>query len=465
MTLDIGIMILYLALTLGVGLYGGRKTHTMRDFSIADRKFSTFVLVATLFATVIGGGPTLGATDKMFRSGILYGFITLGRCFNKLAIAYIIAPNIRRFEGSISIGDIMGKLYGNPGRTLTGLTGAITCIGVLGIQISAMGYLFEITLGISKSVGVLIGTGITILYSSLGGIRAVTLTDVLQFSILIVGLPLICFWGIYDIGGMKALWKALPVSHQTFLPHNESLWDFALLFFVLALPKMTPPITQRMLMASDVKQIQRSMISTAILELPIYLIIGILGMLSLAYFPHAEPRLAFLQLIKEFLPIGIRGFAITGILAVIMSSADSSLNASSITFVHDFLKPLFNKNLSDKRELLLTRLTTFLLGSLSIWVALQFQSILDIVLTYLGFWLPVIWFPLMAGILGMRASKWAFLLSASVGLMTFLGCYSLWPHAKTYATCLSTLANVVTFLACWFSQKKTDSRMRKLNNL
>lgn len=416
--LDISIIAGYLLLTLVVGICKGWTTKDMRDYSIAGRRYSNTILVATILATLIGGGSTLGATAKVYTVGITYLFVGLGGPINKLITAHYIAPRMARFYNMISVGDIMNSLYGKPGRVITGLAGTLLCIGMVGAQVMALGYLFHFFFGMPHMWGVLIGAGIVVIYTAFGGIRAVTATDSIQFGILIVAIPMVSTVAFHEVGGLPALIAALPADHLTIFPNKAVTLQYLPVFLMFCIPYLNPAIIQRFLMAKNTRQIATSMRFAALLQVPLKMVIGIIALSALALYPNINPNLALPHLMNHILPAGIKGFAIAGMLAVIMSTADSYLNAGSITFVHDFVAPLSKKALSDAQELRLARVMGGIMGLFSIVAAISFHNIIDIVLFFNNFWGPIVVVPLIAGILGFRSNVNSFITGALVGSIT-----------------------------------------------
>ncbi|MEM7589176.1 MAG: hypothetical protein AAF320_03320, partial [Myxococcota bacterium] len=104
--IDLGIIAAYLVITLAVGLYYGRKTDSFKDFAIGDRKFGTMALVATMFATTIGGSSTIGLCEKTFKAGLVFIFIFFFKSFYKIIESFIYAKMGRCIKNAISPGDI-----------------------------------------------------------------------------------------------------------------------------------------------------------------------------------------------------------------------------------------------------------------------------------------------------------------------------------------------------------------------
>ncbi len=187
------IVLLYLAGVLFLGLWSGRGVKSLREYSVASRSYTTFFIFATLSASFIGGGFSLGNAEKVFVFGIINIVALWGFSVKEILVAKFIAPRMDNFPDVISAGDIMQQAYGRQSKVVTGFFSIILCAGIVGAQVGAMGYIFNVFTGIPQIWGITIGCGIVIAYSTLGGIKAVVVTDIVQFLILGIGLPLVLF--------------------------------------------------------------------------------------------------------------------------------------------------------------------------------------------------------------------------------------------------------------------------------
>lgn len=418
--IDYIIVFLYLAITLVAGLMSGRGIKDMKDYSVADRNYPTSVLVATVTATVIGAENILAMSQRVFESGIVYIIVCMALPLEKLMIAKWIAPKIGRFQHMLSVGDIMGSLYGRVGKMATGLSGFMLSIGFVGAQVCAIGYFCQFFFGLPSFMGVVIGASIVIVYSAVGGIRAVTYTDVIQFMVLLVTIPIMSNVALDIAGGYGGLSLGLPREHLSIMPHDRTVAHYVTLFILFSIPFLDPAFMQRMLMSRNTHQIELSLKLTAVIQFIFYTIVGVLGLAALVVAPHIDAKNVVPYLINNVLPSGVKGLTVAGMLAVIMSTADSYLNAGSVAFIHDFLKPLCGNKITGKQELLLARMTVVVMGVASIVAALSKQCIMDIVLMFCNFWAPVVLVPLIAGIFGFQATKRAFIWSVISGVVTCL---------------------------------------------
>jgi SSS family solute:Na+ symporter len=416
--LDLWIVGIFLFITLVVGVWQAKGMTNLSIFSIAEKRYSTAVLVATITATFLGGEAALGFSEKTFRYGMIFFLISLGEVFKTFIQASFIAPNIdHRYKGCISVGDMIEKSYGRQAKLFTGIAGTLMYITSLGAQISAIGYVFHYFLGTTHLFGVLVGGGIIIIYSTFGGIKAVTTTDVIQFIVLIIAIPIICNLGLSKIGGYSKLFQLLPSSHISISLENKAIIvKNAEIFLLLLLTLVGPATVQRLLMARNSKQASEAFYYAACIYLFFFGLVCVIGLTAKVLKQDLDPLLAMPYII-ELLPIGFKGLAIAGLIAIIMSTADSILNTASIMLVNDIILVLTKRKLSDSTQLRLAQFSTFFIGIFAIVAAFSFKSVFDIMVLSKLFWTPVIVIPFVVAVtrsIVERKSFWIGALGAAI---------------------------------------------------
>jgi Na+/proline symporter len=373
----------------------------------------------TICATKISGSTIISLSSQTFTVGLIHMIAVAGKVLDNLIIAYILAPRMRQFLGLISVGDILQQTYGRTSKYIAAISGTLVCIGFVAAQVKALSVFFNYFLDIPAIASTLISCFIIIAYSSYGGIKAVTFTDTIQFMTLAATIPMIYNVSLEAINGYEGLFKRIPENHLTIM-ENESFLNYLILFIFFAFPGILPTTMQRMLMAKDIKQIHDSFKLSACTFLPYCFFAGMIGLVALAIHPELTPNNAFMFLIDTYLPSGLKGMAIIGMIAVVMSTADSHINAASVAFTHDLIKPLFGDKLSDKAELRIARYFTLTSGMFVVIIALSFDNLFKLVLFIQGFYIPIISIPLLFGIFGFRSSERTFLAGAAAGGVTFL---------------------------------------------
>ena len=219
-------------------------------------------------------------------------------------------------------------------------------------------------------------------------------------------------------GGVSAIVAAAPEGHFS-IPGAEMTWlAFISLFLTFLLGEtLVPPYVQRLLIGKDAKETARGTMMSGLFSIPFFAITGCIGLVALVLDPQLDPNLSMPYVIKNVLPIGLRGFVIAGVISIVMSSADSFLNGASTACVNDIVKPLRRTPLSDGAELWLAKITNLLAGVLAVVFAISITSILDILIYAYNFWAPIVLVPLAAVLLGYRAGKASFAAGAAAGIV------------------------------------------------
>lgn len=406
----------YFALILGVGLFVSKSVKNLDDFYTGNRNYGAAFIFATLSASFIGGGFTTGLAEKVFSIGLIYVVALWGFSLKEILVATIIAPRLKPFAHAVSVGDMMGQLYGKNAKVFTGFAGALVCAGIAGAQFSALGYVLNILTGIKPEYAILAGSAVVILYSALGGMKSVVINDVIHFCVLIIALPIVLLTGLKYTGGYEKLLQTVPAEHLSVwgsMPFLAVLGLFLNFFFGETL---VPPYVQRLLIGKNFKETAKGTLWSGMLSIPFFLLIGFIGLIALSLNPSLDPHLALPYVIDTVMPKGLKGLAIAGMMAVVISSADSFLNAAAISLNHDVIKSCRQKPLSSKMELLWSRLITVVIGIIGCIFALSTKGALDILLAAYNFWTPFILVPLVAGILGAKASGRAFWWGAVAGI-------------------------------------------------
>jgi Na+/proline symporter/signal transduction histidine kinase/CheY-like chemotaxis protein len=407
-TIDISIVVGYLVLCLIIGLFKFGKIKNIRDYTLGNKSFPTAVLIATTFATAIDARQIIGNVGKSYELGLVFilPLFFVPVCW--FIMAQIFAPNLKMFQKLkfISLSDIMENWYGKSGRWITNILSIALAMGVTATSTLAIGYLLHYFTNIPETIGMLIGLTIVTCYSAFGGIVSVAFTDVFQFLIFFIALPLACAIGYHGVGGFEDITASLPDTHVKINASNILLF-LSFIFFAL-MPNTSTPHVQRALIAKDKKQFINTFIGVGILMIPLLLIVCLIGLITYKTNPNIEPSVALYYFIDHYLPVGITGLVIAGLLAVIMSTQDSYLNVTSALISYDICKQLW-PSLTNKQELLIARTSCVGIAITSMLLLFLKKNIIEVIWLIGNFWMPLVTFPFLGGLLGARVSKRSFM--------------------------------------------------------
>ena len=219
--IDIGIIILYFIVIIGIGLYFSNKDKDNTDqYFLANRNLGWFVIGASLFASNIGSEHLVGLAESGFKKGLIESQFEILAAFMLLTLGWVFVPFYNR-SGVKTMPEFLEKRFSTSARMYLSIVSIISyVITKISVTIFAGAIVFESLLGIDFWTGALIVVIITGLYTVLGGLKAVIYTDTIQMFLLIGGSILITIFGLSEIGGWD---KMVESSGNGFM----SLWRSA----------------------------------------------------------------------------------------------------------------------------------------------------------------------------------------------------------------------------------------------
>jgi solute:Na+ symporter, SSS family len=459
--IDLAIIAIYLLITLIIGLLASRNITTMRDFTVASKNYPTSILIATTTATYVGSGFLMGTVHEIYTYGLVYVVAAFANPINAVILGLFVAPRIVKISYAITIGDIMQQHYGKSARVIVGVVCLLASCGYVGAQIKGMSFLFDHFLEIPYSMGVIASFVIIILYSAIGGIKSVTFTDFFQFVIIIVVIPMLFNVGLDRVGGFQELIHKMPETHLDITNNIFSNPYFIISFCTFLIPLLDPGIIQRILMAKDENQARNTLFATAAIQSVFFIVIAIITFVALVEKPDLPANNVLAYMIDNILPIGLKGLAIAGIMAVIMSTADSYLNVASIYLVHDIIRPTIK--IKEKQELLIAKICTLIIGVIALFVAIKFQNILQLIFKSFSLWAPIVTVPLYAAIFKIKSSEKVFLASSGAGLITVI-IYETYSSSiyDIFSALLGIIANFIVFVGLNYYLKNKNNHFCKI---
>jgi len=420
MILDYFILIIYLGGLLYIGIRTKRSTLDITDFALAGRSLTFSVFFGTLFTTIIGGYCTVGLTAYAYREGIS-GWV-MGEIPFALVGLYIgrfIAGKLRK-TADISTGDLFERYYGIAGRIIVAILSLFYCIGILATQVNAIGIIGETYFNVDRTL-ISIISGITIiLYSVLGAFRAVVLTDLVQITIIMIGLPLSVFFGMEKIGLDNFIANVPQRFFQPFASKNL-LSVLALMLSYGLGEQLVPAHTQRYYAAIDPATSRRGTQATFLFYIVAMFLVTILGMMAYITIPDLEtPEMALPYVVTAILPPGLSGIMMVAVIAAIMSTADSFLIAGSTIFIRDISQRFLFRNREIKYFSVFGGTVTAVLGFGALFFAFLVPKILDNLNYSYSLWVSTIVAPLIIAAVWKIRSPFAGISSIIAGLLTSL---------------------------------------------
>ena len=452
----------FLLLTLVVGIYFSRRLTSFQQYAVGDKQFATATLVATVLATAYGGGGLIRNVQQVHNLG-LYWIILMFLSGFDLYIISKLALYMGRFMGHLSMPETIGSVYGRYTRMITALSGICDAIAMIAMQISAMSLSISMCLDSvhPKAITVVV-TIILIFYSSFGGIRAVTFTDVLQFITFTIIIPILAWFMLKSTG--KSVTEIIPFlqSQEKFqfskvFHFDMNLVAMGLLLLSFLMGYIEPPTIQRVYMSSSSMQAGKVFLYSTLFSFVITIFIILIGLFVFAGAPGL-PVPAIWGYIMAHVPPIFKGMVCISLLAMAMSTADSKLNACAIMISHDMLQSVRSpKKAPYAHQLRLATWTSVIIGLLAMILTFYCDDLLNLLKLSLDFSLPIATAPFILAVLGFRGTPRTALIGIGTGIVSILA-WNRWiePTTEINGSFICMLANGLAMMAAHYLLKQPE---------
>ena len=411
LAIDCSVLLLYFIIIISIGLYMGRKEESLADFALGRRQIAWWAILASLIAAETSAGTFFGTPGEAFTlRNYTYLQLAFGTIIARVLVSYIFIKPYYDYK-VYSIYEYLTVRFGvgtkNAASAVFLFTRLLASGARLYVAAIALALAYEMIAGArpnqSQTLWIYIGATVVIvlltaIYTTLGGIKAVIWTDVIQASIMI-GSAVIAVGILYF--AIPGGWQEIVQRHGTFhfsdlittgLDPTKHGWDkwkgmFAIeytifagligsTFMTMSTHGTDQDMVQRMLTAPDVRRSRRSVILSGLADIPIAFTFLTIGLLLWVYYQaHPDPTLpktpneTFCHFILYQMPVGIRGLLLAGIFATAMGSLSTAINALATSFTRDWYEHYINPGSTPEESLAAVRWATIAFSVLMIVVA------------------------------------------------------------------------------------------------
>ena len=384
------ILTCYVFFVLGAGLFFARNNKSTEDFFFGGRRFSWWLIAMSMLATGVGSHSFAKYASKGFEYGFSSTMTYMNDWFFMPLLLFGWIPIIYYMQVN-SIPEYFQRRFNSTVRNLSTFTMLLYLVGYIGIGLLALGSLLQPILGWEINTIIIVVAVISGIYVSLGGQTAIIFTDFLQGIILLFAGLLIFGLGIAYLGGFDSFWNNLSITNKLPLADFNSPPDFnfAGVFWqdgVVAsagFAFMNQAVIMRFLAARSVVHARRATMMNVLVFLPI----GTVAVSNSGWIARAITNTSPDVIAETINPNGvftvvagivsgsevIFAFLVAAVVAALMSSLDSQINASAAVAVNDIYTPL-SKNPSEKTRLRVSMLTSLLVTFIGIQAAFLFSK-------------------------------------------------------------------------------------------
>ncbi|CRZ13650.1 sodium:solute symporter family protein [Mycolicibacterium neworleansense] len=336
---DIAIVVIYLLAMLAFGFWGKTRTKDSADFLVAGRRLGPTLYTGTMAAVVLGGASTVGGVGLGYKWGISGMWLVVAIAVGLLALSLFFAGPIQRLR-VYTVAQMLSLRYGVDATSASGVVIAAYTLMLSVTSTIAYATVFNVLFGTGRTLSVVIGGMVVMLYSAIGGMWSITLTDMVQFILKTIGVFFLLlpftwnkaggFDGIRERAG-DAVFDLTAIGTETIITFFV-VYSFGML--------IGQDIWQRVFTARS-PQVARWGGTTAALYCVLYGIAGaLIGMAASTFMPDIEAKDdVYAQIAEAILPVGISGLVLAAAVAAMMSTASGALIATA-TVARTDIKPM-----------------------------------------------------------------------------------------------------------------------------
>jgi SSS family transporter len=427
------LVIVYLLVTIAIGLMAAKRVQNSSDFAIAGRHLPMAMIVTTTFATWFGSETVLGIPAK-FVNGGLHGVVEdpFGAGFCLIFVGLFFAGKLYRMT-LLTISDYFRERYGRTVEVVCSLIIMVSYLGWVSAQVTALGLVFNLLSDgvVSLELGMVIGVVSILAYTLFGGMWSVAITDFIQMIILVVGLSILAVFAAGQAGGADKV-IALAISQDMFKFWPEPNMKDVLFFFASAVTIMLGSIPQqdvfqRVMSANSIKAATHGPVIGGICYIlfafvPMFLVVSAMIIMpeQATALMADDPQKVLPTLVMTQMPFVMQVLFFGALLSAIKSCASATLLAPSVTFTENIWRQ-FHPHQSDQQELRAMRVTVLVFSMLVLGYAIRMQGTSIYEMVSGAYQVPLVgaFVPLTFGLYWKRATTQGAIFALVLGLLTW----------------------------------------------
>ncbi len=456
--------VLYLVLLIGIGLFFSRRNHNLEDYLLGGRGMGSWVTALSAQASDMSSWLLMGLPGALFMSGLGQSWIAIGLGVGTLLNWLIVAPRLRNYTaktGALTLPTFFKRRFAEPYNLLSMVSTFLTLLFFTIYTASGLkgtGLLFETTFGLPYYSAVLLGAGVMVFYTLLGGFMAVCWTDLFQGLLMflaIVILPIAAFCSL-EPGEFSAAIEAKNISLSLFKSNSTTAMGFLAMVSAAAWGLGyfgQPHILARFMSIKSIKILPRT-ITIAMIWVVVSLAGALaVGMLAIPMFPDiaakTEAEKVFMLMIEQLMPGVLAGVFLAAIMAAAMSTIDSQLLVSSSSLTEDVYVRMLRPQAKAKEQLWVSRSCVMLIAVLACMLAWNKESTIFglVEIAWSGF--GAVFGPVVLMALYSRKTGWVGALS---GMITGAAVWLIWIisglSASLYEIVPAFIANIAVIMLC-----------------
>jgi len=440
---------LYILTTLGIGFWASKKIKTSSDFMLAGKNLTTPFVGVTLFATWFGSNHIMGNPDYFVDHGFSSFFsLVITGGLSLVVVGAFYAKKLYRLN-IVTVGDFFKLKYNKRIDTVISIILILAYPLWIASQLVALAILFQEVMAISFTGGLLLGASIVVLYTYIGGMWAVSYTDMLQSILILLGLVILLLFVFNKVESVTALFADKPSSFFSLLPTNNLAGWSEYIAVILALFVGSIPgqeIYQRIFSAKSENAAKNGLYLAALLIVVVPVIPALIALAAANLHPeliYPGHQNILSNFVSNYTNLPIKILFYGALISAILSTASGALLAPA-TIIGENLIKARNPAINDKTLLLWTKISVLIIALVSVYFAFTNANIVALLVASLSLILVCIFAPFTFGLFWKKSTTFGAWCSILLGGGTFLFCSIL--RTKLDPTIYGTIASCTAMI-------------------
>ncbi|GAA0482936.1 sodium:solute symporter [Streptomyces olivaceiscleroticus] len=464
MAVDYAVIVLYLAGMLAMGWWGMRRARSKSEFLVAGRRLGPFMYSGTMAAIVLGGASTIGGVGLGYRYGLSGAWMVFTIGLGLLALSIFFSARIARLK-VYTVSEMLDLRYGGSAGVISGVVMWAYTLMLAVTSTIAYATIFDVLFGLDRTVSIVLGGVIVVAYSTLGGMWSITLTDMVQFVVKTIGVLLLLLpIAVIKAGGFHALRAELPDAY--FAPLGigaQTVFTYVLIYSFGML--IGQDIWQRVFTARS-DRVARAGGTAAGTYCLVYALAGaVIGTAAKVLYPHlGSPDDAFATIVKDALPVGVRGLVLAAALSAVMSTSSGALIACATVANNDIWSRLRGALAGREREdagaerdeVRGNRVVILVMGIAVIGIAIAIDDVVQALTVAYNLLVGGLLVPILGGLLWKRGTGAGALAAVAAGGATVIGLMAWRGVLANEPIYYGLLVSLVAYVAVSLASRPTD---------
>ncbi|MEU6521843.1 sodium:solute symporter [Streptomyces sp. NPDC046924] len=459
MAVDYLVIVFYMAAMLAMGWWGMRRAKSKSEFLVAGRRLGPTMYSGTMAAIVLGGASTIGGVGLGYKHGLSGAWMVFAIGLGLLALSVFFSARIARLK-VYTVSEMLDLRYGGRAGIISGVVMWAYTLMLAVTSTIAYATIFDVLFDMNRTLAIILGGSVVVAYSTLGGMWSITLTDMVQFVVKTIGVLLLLLpIAVVKAGGFSEMKAQLPTGYFDPLGiGGETIFTYVLIYTFGML--IGQDIWQRVFTARSDSTAKWGGTVAGTYCLAYALAGAVIGTAAKVLYPDlGSADDAFATIVKNELPMGVRGLVLAAALAAVMSTSSGALIACATVANNDIwarLRGLTAGSGTDRDEVKGNRAFILLMGLAVIGTAIALNNVVEALTVAYNLLVGGLLVPILGGLLWKRGTAQGALASVTVGGLAVIGLMATYGILANEPILYGLLSSLAVYVVVSLATRPTD---------